>query len=358
MRRLSTLLVALVPALVLLVLATTVTVPLVAMGPGPTFDTLGEIELPESDGGGPGVSVPVVEVTGRDPDPTSGKLDMTTVAVRDRLTLADAIGYWIDPEQTVVPRDQVFPPDRTEDEVVAENAADMTGSENSAEVAAYRQLGLPLQARIEKVTAGGAADGVLRDGDVVVSVDGAAMSTSNDVVEAVASRKAGERIRIGYRRAGRDRTVDLTLGRRPEDAPKGSDPDRGYLGILLGDQPRDGTDVRINLDPDVGGPSAGLVFALAIVDKLSPGELTGGASVAGTGTIDPDGEVGPIGGIRHKLLAARGDGATEFLVPADNCAEALMDPPEGMRLVKVSTLAGALDALSTIRSGGTPPTCG
>ena len=102
----------------------------------------------------------------------------------------------------------------------------------------------------------------------------------------------------------------------------------------------------------------GLILAIAMLDKLSPGEETGGATIAGSGTITADGEVGPIGGIRHKLRAARAAGATEFLVPATNCAEAAQDPPDGIRLIEVSTLEGALEALSAATSGGEPPTCG
>ena len=108
----------------------------------------------------------------------------------------------------------------------------------------------------------------------------------------------------------------------------------------------------------MGGPSAGLVLAVAIVDKLSPGEATGGTRVAGSGTIRPDGTVGPIGGIRHKIRAAHDAGVSEFLVPAANCAEAVQGPPEGVRLIEVETLEGALEALETAASGGQPPTCG
>ncbi len=114
--------------------------------------------------------------------------------------------------------------------------------------------------------------------------------------------------------------------------------------------------VSFNL-ADVGGPSAGLMFSLAVVDKLSPGALNGGMHVAGTGTIDSDGVVGPIGGITHKLTAAAEGGAELFLVPADNCAEALSDTPDGIRLIKVETLEGAIDALASVTSGGDAPTC-
>jgi len=350
-RRLSTLLAALVPAVLLLVLATSATVPLVAMGPGPTYDTLGEVEV-ERDG--EAETVPVIRVTGREADETTGSLRMTTVAVRDRLTLVDAMRFWLDEAQVVVPRDQVFPPDRTEEEVEEANTAEMVGSENSAEAAAYRHLGIPMHARVEDVLPGGAADGHLRSGDILRTVDGERVADAEAVVERVGAHGPGEELRLGYTRNGREETATVTL----QPSEDGSDPDKGRLGILVGDTPADGTDVEISIDPKVGGPSAGLVLAIAIIDKLSPGDETGGASVAGSGTITADGEVGPIGGIRHKIRAARSEGATEFLVPAANCAEAVQGAPDGIRLLEVSTLEGALDALEAATGGGKPPTCG
>ena len=350
-RRLLTLLAALVPAVLLLVVATSATVPLVSMGPGPTYDTLGSMDVETE---GRVESVPVVEVTGRPADDASGELRMTTVAVRDRLTLVDAMRFWLDPAQVVVPRDQVFPPERSRDEVQESNVAEMVGSENSAEAAAYRHLGIPMQPVVEGVDPEGAAAGRLRAGDVLVSVDGRRVSDATAVVEEVGAHRPGDEVRIAFTRDGREETTTTTLQPAGPDA----DPEQGRLGILVADTPADGTDVLIHVDPDVGGPSAGLILALAIVDKLSPGEITGGAQVAGSGTIAPDGTVGPIGGIRHKIRAAHEVGATEFLVPAGNCAEAVQDPPEGIRLIEVSTLDGALESLETATSGGHPPTCG
>lgn len=351
-RRLVTLIAALVPAVLLLVLATSATVPLVAMGPGPTYDTLAEVEVESEDG--EREIVPVVEVTGREADETTGSLRMTTVAVRDRLTLLDAMRFWLDPAQVVVPRDQVFPPDRSRDEVRETNSAEMVGSENSAEAAAYRHLGIPMQPRVEGVDPEGAAAGLLRAGDILTSIDGTAVADSTEVVERVGEHRPGDDVRIGFTRDGREETTTATLLSAGPDG----DPEQGRLGILVGDTPADGTDVDLHVDPDVGGPSAGLVLSIAIVDSLSPGEVTGGADVAGSGTISVDGTVGPIGGIRHKIRAAGEVGATEFLVPSANCAEAVQNPPDGLRLIEVSTLDDALESLETVASGGEPPTCG
>jgi PDZ domain-containing protein len=114
--------------------------------------------------------------------------------------------------------------------------------------------------------------------------------------------------------------------------------------------------VTINL-ANVGGPSAGMMFALAIIDKLTPDALTGGRFIAGTGEIEPTGQVQPIGGIQQKMAGARAAGATIFLTPASNCVNTVGAVPAGMRLVKVSTLAGAVSALQAIKNGQPVPSC-
>ncbi|WP_246042705.1 MULTISPECIES: S16 family serine protease [Streptomyces] len=129
----------------------------------------------------------------------------------------------------------------------------------------------------------------------------------------------------------------------------------GYLRL-------DPKDVKVDLNlADVGGPSAGLLFSLGIIDKLdgdgSGGDLTGGRSVAGTGTISADGRVGPVGGVALKTQAARRDGASVFLVPQAECADAKAEAPEGLRLVPVSSLKGAVESLRSLNRGEEPPSC-
>jgi PDZ domain-containing protein len=99
------------------------------------------------------------------------------------------------------------------------------------------------------------------------------------------------------------------------------------------------------------------MFSLGIVDKLTPDDLTAGLTIAGTGTIDDQGNVGAIGGIAQKMRGAKRDGATIFLSPADNCTEAVANAVPGLELVKVSTLSGAVDALKTLANHGTPSLC-
>jgi Lon-like protease len=125
----------------------------------------------------------------------------------------------------------------------------------------------------------------------------------------------------------------------------------GHLGLAA-------SDVKVTLRlADVGGPSAGLMFSLGIVDKLDSPALTGGRTIAGTGTISAAGTVGAVGGVPLKMLAAKRDGATAFLVPRDECSEAAPERPAGLRLIPVTNLNGALGALNTLRAGGQPPSC-
>ncbi|MBY3988129.1 PDZ domain-containing protein [Rhodococcus fascians] len=338
-RRIATLVAALVPVVVLGVTGSVVTVPFAALGPGPTYNTLGDVD-----------GVPVVQIDGTDVDPTAGHLNMTTVAVRDQLNLFEALGFWASGRQGLVPREEVYPPDKSKEEVQEGNQADFEQSESSAELAALHHLDLPVSLSVTSVAQDGPAAGVLNIGDTLVAVGGTPVSTAGAVREAVSAKAPGDSLDIDYVRDGAPRTGSVVLGARPDD------PSKGYLGVTPEEQPDVPFDVKFNL-ADVGGPSAGLMFSLAVVDKLSPGELSNGEFVAGTGTIDAAGTVGPIGGIPYKLIAAREAGATTFLVPDANCGEAQQNVPDGLRLVRVESLDNAIDSLRAIGSGEDVPTC-
>jgi Lon-like protease len=232
--------------------------------------------------------------------------------------------------------------------VQQENTAAFAASEADAEVAALAELGVPTRVVVADLTPGSPATGVLEAGDEIVAVAGTAVASAAAVSEALTTTAPGQAVTVTYRRGGAQRDGTVVLGASP-DRPQ------GLLGILPGVEPAAG-DITISLG-DVGGPSAGLVFALAVVDKLTPGELTGGAFVAGTGTIDRAGTVGRIGGIPFKMRAARDAGATVFLVPAENCGEALAEAPEGLRLVRVGTLDEALANLDALRAGAPTTSC-
>lgn len=339
-RRLVLPVAVLLPILILVAVAFNVRAPFVALGPGPTFDTLGEID-----------GTPVIDITGTDVDETEGSLFMTTVGVTDNLTLAQSVTAWLSGRYGVAPREQVYPPDRSKDEVKAVDQAQFAQSERSAELAALHYLDLPVTLRVGQVGEGAPAEGLLREGDRIVAVDGQPVTTAGQVQRAVGDVQPGEPLAVTVVRDDAEESVDVVVGSRP------GEPDKGFLGIATEELPDVPFEVTFNL-ADIGGPSAGLMFSLALVDKLSPGRINGGMSVAGTGTIDSDGVVGPIGGITHKLTAAAEDGATVFLVPAENCAEALTGAPDGVRLVSVETLQGAVDALDAIAADRQDvPTC-
>lgn len=338
-RRILTLVAAFVPVLVLGVAGSVFTVPFVALGPGPTFNTLGEVEGKQ-----------VVDVQGAVLDPTTGHLNMTTVSVRDGLNVFEAFGFWVSGEHGLVPRAEVYPPGVPREEIDKNNQQDFKDSEGNAEMAALHHLHLPTVVLVRKVGDDGPAKDVLAAGDELISINGALVSTPKDVVAAVSSQPPGAQITVVFRRGNAEQSASITLAPRPDDAAK------GYLGLTPTEGARPPMQVTFNL-ADIGGPSAGLMFSLALIDKLSPGELDGGKFVAGTGTIDQDGKVGPIGGIQYKMMAARDAGAETFLVPAANCNEAKQRIPDGLRLVKVENLDGAVASLNDINAGKPTVSC-
>ena len=340
-RRTLTLLLAGLLAALLTGAASAAPVPYVSYTPGPTFDTLGEV-----------AGTPVIAVEGRETFPTEGRLDLTTISVRPRLTLADALRDWFDRDRAVVPRELLYPPGETDEEVRRQNEERRLASESSATSAALRQLGVPFTTTVEvqRVEPGLPADGQLEPGDVVTTVDGAPVTTSAQLRERISTLAPGTQVRVGYLREGAPAEATLTTAAPPSGEA------RSVVGVVLAEQPDYPFEITISLE-EVGGPSAGLMFALGIIEKLEAESLTDGRYVAGTGEISVDGTVGPIGGIPQKLVAARDKGAEVFLVPEGNCEEALGRAPDGLQLVRVTTLQSALDALRTLREGGTPPLC-
>jgi Lon-like protease len=338
-RRILTLLVALVPIVAFGVLLSLVTVPYVSLGPGPTFDTLGEVEGKE-----------VVDIEGTEVHPTSGHLSMTTVSQRDDLTLGQAMTLWMSGREQLVPRDLVYPPDKSRDEIDEANTTDFRQSEDSAEYAALLFLKYPMAVSVESVNEDGPSAGKLVDGDAIDGVNGKPVVNLDEFQALIKDTKPGDTVAIDYRRKNGDMgEATITLGKHPER-------DQGYLGIGVLDAPWAPFSIDFNL-ANVGGPSAGLVFSLAVVDKLTTGDLNDGKFIAGTGTITGDGKVGPIGGITHKMVAAREAGASIFLVPADNCEEAKTAHQDGLELVRVEDLDQAVAALKTLSAGGERTRC-
>ncbi|MYS19121.1 PDZ domain-containing protein [Streptomyces sp. SID4948] len=316
------------------------------MSPGPTVNTLGDY------GGDM-----VINITGHQTYPTSGNLNMTTVRVTGAdysMNLVEGVLGWLRHDDKVVEHDTLYPQGQTAQQADQENAEEFSQSQDSAKVAALQELKIPVPSEVivSAVVKGGAAEGTLHAGDVIKAVDGTPITKADQVATAVTKHKPGQPVTFTVVRAADAKkkqaaTQDVKVVTRTsaDDGPK-----RAVVGIQAGVEHLFPFDIDIKL-ADVGGPSAGMMFALGIVDKLTPGDLTGGKFVAGTGTIDDNGNVGPIGGIGLKTIGARDKGARYFLTPADNCEEAAKDIPGGLTLVKVKTLNDAMAALKNIKAG-------
>lgn len=336
-RRTLTLAVAGFLVVLLSAVAALLPVPYVALNPGPVSDVLGGAGKTE-----------LIHIDGRTTYPAEGKLDLTTVSVlggpAKRLDLVTALRGWVDDKVAVVPEEQVYPEGETAEEAEQQSAAEMRDSQENATTAALRQLGIPITSRllVQDVPKGSPSRGKLRTGDQLLAVDGTPVAGGAQLRELITSREAGDRVRLTVRRDGA--TVTATV--RTIAAEDG----RAIVGITTQDDAEYPFTVEISLE-DVGGPSAGLMFALGIVEKLTPGSLTGGAHVAGTGTIDDAGRVGAIGGITQKMLGAKAAGATVFLAPPGNCEEAKATKPDGLRLVRAATLASSVRSLERLSEG-------
>ena len=333
---------ALVSALVfvsLAILLVVIPVPYVTWGPGRTHDTLGAAN-----------QEPMIKVAGIDTYPTSGRLDMTVVTVTQadaRLSLPQALlAYWL-PHRDALPRDAVYERGKSAEQVESEDADLMSTAQDDAVVAALRADNQPVteMPAVYSVTVGGPAHKLLLPGDLVVSVDGVATPDVAAVRKQIRSHKPGETItfKVVRQRAETTVTVPAAESTTEENVP--------MVGITLGSGYRYAPQISFDLGQQIGGPSAGLVFALAIYDKITPGPLLAGRHVAGTGSITPSGDVGGIGGIQEKIAGAESAGASVFLVPAPNCGD-LAGVRTDMSLVKVATLRDAVTALQTLEQPG------
>jgi PDZ domain-containing protein len=341
-RRVLTLITGAVLLLALLVGGSQLPVPYAELGPGPTLDTLGVDQSGHE----------IIQLTDRAPDRTSGHLNLTTVSVRDRLDLLGALRGWLDPDRAVVPREEIFPPGQTQQQTDEKNTQDFVTSQNSAELAALAYLKLA-EVVVSQVPDDSPSHGKLAAKDVLVSVQGQKVTDVAQLGTILRATKPGATVTVAYERGDKAATTQITTTAGTDDAGRS----RAVLGIGVTLQSTAKFHVKIALDDRIGGPSAGLMFALGILEKLGADDLTGGRFIAGTGTINLDGSVGPIGGIPLKLIAAKDKGATAFLVPAGNCAEASRKPPAGLRLIKVDSLSGAVSALDALRTGQPTPAC-
>jgi PDZ domain-containing protein len=305
--------------------------PYVTYYPGPTVDILAAPDGAET-----------VKVTGHRAFYDDGELRMTTVYVsqpEDDVSLPELLRAYFDPDAAVWPRSSIYAPDETDESSDRESAVAMVSSQDTAVAAALTELGEKIDPIVEvlDVTPSLPADGKLEVRDVLLEVGGTPITEAQDVIDAVDAAEVGEPLAFVVRRDGEKRTVEVTPREVDGDKRIGITPGVGF------DFP---FQVSVSISDNIGGPSAGLMMSLAIFDTLTPGSMTGGEEVAGTGTITPSGEVGPIGGIQQKIAAARDAGAQLFFVPADNC-DAIGGVDTGdMRLARATTMHKAVQTLA------------
>lgn len=332
-------------AVVLLSVLALLPVPFAVESPGPVRNTLG------SSGG-----TPLISVSGAPTHRARGALDLTTVQVSggptSRLDVLQVLQAWLSPTREALPVEQLYPVGATAKQVEAAGAQQMTTSQEDATAAALHELGTPVPTtlRVAGFPDGSLAAGRLAEGDVVTAVDGRAVGDLSALRDALQAGPAGRAVRVGVQRDGRAEQVTV---------PTAADADgRVVLGVLV--DPEFHFPFRVTIAVDrIGGPSAGMVFALGVIDVLTPGSMTGGREIAGTGTIDPDGDVGPIGGIAQKMAGAADAGATAFLAPASDCDEVVGHVPDGLQVVRVATLHEARQAVEALGrgEGDDLPTC-
>jgi len=329
-----------------LVAASFVSVPYVILSPGPTLNTLGALGTHSG-------AKPLIEISGRHTYPTRGKLNLVTVSYQggpqDSFNIFTALQAWLSPHEAVVPEQELFPAGQTQQQVTRQDTQQMASSQQTAQAAALCQLAIKFTTvdKIVAVETGMPATGVLRAGDIITAVDGKPVTCRANAGDMIRARLPGDPVRLTVSRGGATKTLVL------KTANAAGSP---VVGVNVVESYRFPFQVKINVG-NIGGPSAGLMFALGIIDKLTPGDLTDGKFVAGTGEISADGTVSPIGGIQQKMQGARDAGATVFLTPAANCPDTAGAIPPGLRLIKVSTLAGAVHNLKVLSAGGSVSSC-
>ncbi len=324
--------------------------PYVIEQPGPVFNTLGDDQpvgsAPSKD------AKPLISIPSKTTYPTAGSLDLLTVSVvgnPDSLpSWLEVASAWFAPSKAVLPVDAVFPPGTTTEQSNKENAQMMVDSQQDAIAAALNELGYhyPEAVVVKQVIPGTPAVGKLEVGDEILTVDGKPVPGVQTLRDLLAANGAGTPVQLGIARKGSAQTIVIT----PEKSGSAV-----VVGIGAGMDYTFPFEVLIQLN-NVGGPSAGQMFALGIIDKLTPGQLNGGERVAGTGTIDNEGNIGPIGGIRQKMYAARSAGATWFLAPETNCDEVTGHIPAGLKVFAVKTLDDSLAVMKAASSNSSTST--
>ena len=320
-------------------------VPYAVSSPGLTRDTLGEVD-----------GAPLIEVEGAPTYESTGELRLTTVSVSGGpgypTSVPEVVAGWVSGARLVRPVEVVFPPEATQQQLDEQNLAAMTSSQENASVAALEELGyeVPAELLVAGTVEGTGAEGVVLTDDVLVSFEGDALTSYTQLIGVLAETEPGTPVTLEVLRDGQPREVEVVAGEREDGGSQ--------LGVFVDPVFDFPVEVTIRIEK-IGGPSAGLMFALGIIDRMTPEDEVAGVVVAGTGTMDADGTVGRISGIQQKMAGAVRDGAAWFLAPADNCQDVVGHVPDGLRVVRVCTLEEGRDAMEAIGAGDGDglPTC-
>jgi PDZ domain-containing protein len=308
--------------------------------PGPVYNTIGTTQVDSK-------TVPVLSISGVKTYPTSGALDMLTVNIDgdpdNRPNWSEIVTAYLDPSKAVTPIDEIYAPQETVEQSNKEGTAEMVDSQQQATAAALFEQHIPFTSTVtvDSTQKGSPAAVELRAGDILRTVNGKTFVDADQLHQLILDNGTDKPITVAFTRKGIEHSAQIT----PEATKSGP-----FLGVFLFEKYTFPFPVKVQLQ-DVGGPSAGMMFALGIIDKLTPGELNGGKHVAGTGTISAYGVVGAIGGIRQKMYGARAAGATYFLAPASNCNEVRGHIPGGLTVYATSTLHQSVVDLEAIASG-------
>jgi len=311
------------------------TLPVVALSPGPMEDVLARLK-----------------VEGSEVYDSEGKLYLTSVGIDDNVRFYEALLDMANHDVELLPRQVVYPDQRDDQEIDRENAELMDRSKETATVVALREVGYDIEpsgVEITEVLPGAPAFGRLKPTDRILEADGHEVHSTEQVRAAIQRHKAGERVAFKVERIGRTSTVPVQL-QQVDGEPR--------AGIVLRDVfPELPVKVSIETQNHIGGPSAGLMFTLSIIDKLTQEDLTAGRRIAGTGEIALDGGVLPVGGVAEKLVAVERMGVQTFFIPEDNCAGVRGRVPDGLRLVKVGNVKDALRFLRDPKAAAAAPGC-
>ena len=329
---------ATVSAVLFVVLAAVIAlvpVPYVTWTPGATYDLLGQVDGKDA-----------IMISGVDTHPTSGQIRMTTVSVtspNSALSLPEALfSYWL-PSREVLPRAAVYRPGEEPTDITEQETRLMNDSQSSAIVAALRQSGIEVTTwpMVTSVSNSGPANEILEPGDLIRAVDGKTTTTVQEVRTIVEGHHVGESVVFTVLRNGA--VIRPTVTTRATV----NEPDKPIVGITMAIGYSYSPSIDFGLDAGIGGSSGGVMFALAIHDRLSATDITAGRVIAGSGTVDSAGNVGAVGAVQEKIAGALRDEATVFILPRANCVD-VGEAPAGIRLVPVETLAEATQALQDL----------